>query len=161
MATKCPHCSTQLCDRRSLNKPLKNIHNIFPDVPMISCFHCSEKVRSLPTLRKHSHISHQQPILKVCYTCRVGFQTKLDYVGHVDNEHGMPILDMEEDDVDSSRPTVSSISGGVNYYEFPPGEKDLDIMEYMFRKRDEVTRIIQKHTHTHTNFPKNFKLTLK
>ena len=158
MAIKCPHCSTQLCDRRSLNKHLKNIHNIFPDIPTFSCFHCSEKVRSLPTLRKHSHISHQQPILKVCYTCRVGFQTKLDYVEHVNNEHGMPILDMEEDDVDSSRPTVSSISGGLNYYEFQPGEKDLDIMEYMFRKRDEVARIIQKHTH---KFPQKLQINVE
>ena len=70
----------------------------------------------------------------------------------------MPILDMEEDDVDSSRPTVSSISGGVNYYEFQPGEKDLDIMEYMFRKRDEVTRIIQKHTH---KFPQKLQINVE
>ena len=110
MAVQCLHCSTQISDRRSLNKHLENIHSIFPDVPTFSCFHCS-----LPTLRKHSHISHQQPILKVCYTFRVGFQTKLDYVEHVDNGHGMPILDMEEDEIDSSRPTVRSISGGVNF----------------------------------------------
>ena len=88
-----------------------------------------------------------------CYTCHVGFQTKLDYAEHVNNEHGLQILDME-DGTDLSRPTVSSISGVVNNYEFQQGEKDLDIMEYMFRKRDEISRIIQKHTHT--NFPKTF-----
>ena len=153
MAIQCPHCSAQLCNRRSLNKHLKNIHKIFPDVPTFRCFHCTEKVRSLPTLRKHSHISHQQPILKVCYTCRVGFQTKLNFADHVKNEHGMPILDMEEDEIDLTRPTVSSISSGVNNYEFQPGENDLDIMEYMFRKRDEVSRTIQN---THKNSPKSF-----
>ena len=158
MAIQCPHCSAQLCNRRSLNKHLKNIHKIFPDVPTFRCFHCSEKVRSLPTLRKHSHISHQQPILKVCYTCRVGFQTKLNYAEHVKNEHGMPILDMEEDEIDLTRPTVSSISGGVNYYEFQPGENDLDIMEYMFRKRDEVSRIIQKHTQ---KFPQKLQVNVE
>ena len=66
---------------------------------------------------------------------------------HVKNEHGMPILDIEEDEIDLTRPTVSSISGGVNYNEFQPLEKDLDIMEFMFRKREEVSRIIQKQTH--------------
>ena len=60
----------------------------------------------------------------------------------------MPILVMEEDEIDLTRLTVSSISGGVNYYELQPGEKDLDIMEFMFRKREEGSRIIQKHTHT-------------
>ena len=64
---------------------------------------------------------------------------------------------MEEDEVDSSRPTVSSISGGVNYYEFQMEEKDLDIMEYMFRKREGVSRTIQKHTHTH-KFPQELQL---
>ena len=39
----------------------------------------------------------------------------------------MPILDMGEDEIDSSRPTVSSIRVGVNYYQFQPGEKDLDL----------------------------------
>ena len=115
---------------------------------MFCCFHCSEKVRSLPTLRKHSHFSHQQPILKVCYTCRVGFQTKLNYVEHVKNEHGMPIMDMEEDEIDLTRPALSSISDGVNYNEFQPGEKALDIMENMFRMLDEVSGIIQKNTLT-------------
>ena len=76
------------------------MHNIFPDIPKFCCFHCSEKDRSLPALRKLSHIPHPQPILKVCYTCRVGFQTQLDYAEHVNNEHGMPILDMEEDEID-------------------------------------------------------------
>ena len=37
----------------------------------------------------------------------------------------MPILDMEEDQIDLTRPTVISISGCVNVYEFQPGEKDL------------------------------------
>ena len=91
----------------------------------------------------------------MCYTCRVGIQTKLNYAEHVKNKPGMPILDMEEDEIDLTRPIVSSISGVVNYYEFQPGEKDLDILKYMFRKRDEVSRIMQKHTHT--NSPKNFK----
>ena len=154
MAIQCPHCSAQLRNRRSLNKHLKNIHKNFPDLPTFRCFHCSEKVRSLPTLRKHSHTSHQQPILKVCYTCRVGFQTKLNYAGHVKNEHGMPILDMKEDEFDLTRPTVSSISGCVNYYEFQPGENDLDIMEFIFRKPEEVSRISKN---THKNSPKNFK----
>ena len=158
MAILCPHFSAQLCNRRSPNKQLKNIRKIFPDVSMFRCFHCSEKVRSLPTMRKHSRILQQQPILKVCYTCRVGFLTKLNYAEHVKNEHGMPILDMEEYEIDLTRSTVSSISGGVNYYEFQPGEKDLDIMEYMFRKRDEMSRIIQKHTHI---LPQNFKQTWK
>ena len=58
----------------------------------------------------------------------------------------MPKLDMKEDEFDLTRPTVSSISGCVNYYEFQPGENDLDIMEFMFRKPEEVSRIIQKHT---------------
>ena len=60
----------------------------------------------------------------------------------------MSILNMEEDMIDSSMSSLSSISGGVNYYEFQPEDKYLDIMEYMFRKRDEVSRTIQKHTHT-------------
>ena len=59
----------------------------------------------------------------------------------------MPILDMEEDQIDLTRPTVISISGCVNFYEFQPGEKDLEIMDYIFRKRDEVSRVIQKHIH--------------
>ena len=125
---------------------------------MICCFHCSDKVRSLPTLRKHSHISHQQPILKLCYNCRVGFQIKLNYVEHVKNEHGVPILDMEEDEIDLTKPAVSSISGGVNYYEFQPGEKDLDIMEHMFRMSDEFSRIIQTHTH---KFPEKLKVNVE
>ena len=141
---------------------LKNIHNLFPDVSTFCCFHCSEKVRSLPTLRNFSHISHQQPILKVSYTCRVGFQTKLDYAEHVKNKHGMPILDIEEDETDLTRPTVSSTSGGVNYYEFQWGEKYLDIMDYMFRKRDEVSRIIQKHIHKFPQKPQvNDEMTLQ
>ena len=82
----------------------------------------------------------------MCYTCRVRFQTKLDYTEGNKNEHGIPILGKEEDEVDKTRPTVSSFSVGVNYYEFQAGENDLDIMEYMFRNRDEVSRIIQKHT---------------
>ena len=53
---------------------------------------------------------------------------------------------------------MSSISGGVNYYEFQPGEKDLDIMEFMFRKREEVSRIIQKHTH---KFPQKLQVNVE
>ena len=97
-------------------------------------------------VRKHSHISHQKPFLEVCYKFRVGFQTKLDCAEHVTNKHGMPILDMEEDEIDLTLPTVSSFSGCVIYYEFQPGEKSLDRMENMFRKRDKESRIIQKHT---------------
>ena len=67
----------------------------------------------------------------------------------------MSIFDMEEDKTDSSMSSLSSISGGVNYYEFQPGDKYLDIMEYLFRKRDEVSRTIQKHKH---QFPQKQKL---
>ena len=65
---------------------------------------------------------------------------------------------MEEDGIDLTRPTVSSISGGVYYYEFQPGENDLDIMEYLFIRRDEVSRIIQKHTQ---KFPQKLQLNVE
>ena len=112
----------------------------------------------MPTLRKHSHISHQQPILKVCYTCRIGFQTKLNYAEHVKNEHDMPILDLEQDEIDLTRSTVSSISGGVNYYDSQPEEKDLDIVEFMFRKRKKVSRFIQKRAH---KFPQKLQVNVE
>ena len=65
---------------------------------------------------------------------------------------------MEEDEIDLTRPTVSSISCGVNYYEFQPGENDLDILEYMFRRRDEVPRIIQKHAQ---KFPQKLQVNVE
>ena len=63
------------------------------------------------------------------------------------NEHGLPILDLEIHEVDTSRPTVSSISDGVNYYEFEPAQRDLDIMEYLFRNREEISKTVQTKTH--------------
>ena len=158
MPVQCSNCSAQLSNRRSLNKHMKKIDKIFPDIPTFSCFQCSENVRSLPTLRKHSHISHQQPILKVCYTCRVGFQSNLEYAEHINNEHGLPILDLETHEVDTSRPTVSSISDGVNYYEFEPAQGDLDIMEYLFRNQEEISKTVQKHTQ---KFPQKVQLVVE
>ena len=105
---KDPQSSTRLCDRRSLNKHLKNFHNIFPDVPTFCCFHCSENVRSLPTLHQFSHISQLQPALKLCNTCRV--QTQHDYRKHFNNELDMPKWDMEENEIDLTRPRTNVIT---------------------------------------------------
>ena len=153
MAIQCPYCSTQLHDQRSLNKHLKNIHNIFPDILTFCCFHCSEIVRSLPTPRIHSYISHQQPFLKVCYICLVSFQTKLEYAEQVNNEHSMPTLYMEEDEIDSSRPTVRSISGGLNYYKFQQGEKIFDIWNTC---SESVMKYSELSTNTQKHFPNCF-----
>ena len=100
----------------------------------------------------------QRRILKVCYTCRLGSQTRLNYAEYVKNKHGLPKLDLEEDQIDLTRPTVSSISGGVKYYEFQPGEKNLDIMDNMFRKRDEVSRTIEHHTY---KFPQKLQVNVE
>ena len=106
---------------------MKNIHKIFPDIPTFSCFQCFENVRSL-----------------------------LEYAEHINNEHGLPILDLETHEVDTSRPRVSSISNGVNYYEFELAQGDLDIMEYLFRNRGEISKTVQKNTST--GFHKRFNL---
>ena len=61
------------------------------------------------------------------------------------------------DPVESSpaTPVVSSIKGGINYYELHPTSNDLDIMEYLFRKRNEIEEIIRKHTN---QYPQKMQL---
>ena len=95
MPLQCTNCPAQLSDRRALNKHLLRKHDIQPNVPTFSCFGCSAQVKSLPSLRKHSQVSHHQPILKVCYACRMGFQSKFDFARHINNEHGLPVYEMD------------------------------------------------------------------
>ena len=109
-------------------------------------------------MRNHSLLTHQQPILKICDTCRIGFQLKLEYVNHVSNHHRLPIYDMDLNEIHNSTPTLSSINGGVNYYKFEPKSNDIDIMEYLFKKRDEVTDIVRKHTN---HYPQKLQLTVE
>ena len=146
MPLQCTNCPAQLSDRRALNKLLLRKHDIHPNVPTFSCFSCSEQVKSLPSLRKHSQVSHHQPILKVCYACRMRFQSKFDFARHINNEHGHPVYEMDSVKSSPATPVVSSIKGGINYYELHPASNDLDIMEYLFRKRNEIEEIIRKHT---------------
>ena len=65
---------------------------------------------------------------------------------HVNNEHGLPIYDMNPEDVNSVKPTVTSINGSINYYEITLESTSLDIMEYLFAKRKEISDIVRKHT---------------
>ena len=67
-------------------------------------------------------------------------------------------MDLETHEVDTYRPTVSSISDGVNYYEFEPALGDLDIMEYLFRNREKISKTVQKHTH---KFPQKVQLVVE
>ena len=129
IVVQCTECSSQFSDRQALDKYLQRKHNIYPKVPNLGCFQCSQERKRLPSLRKHSLLTHQQPIFKVCYTCRIGFQSKLEYANHVGNYHGLPIYDMDLNEIHISTPTLSSINGGVNYYEFEPKSNDIDIME--------------------------------
>ena len=158
MVVQCTECSSQLSDRRALNKHLQRKHNIYPKVPTFGCFQCSQEEKSLPSLRKHSLLTHQQPILKICYTSRIGFQSKLEYANHVSNQHGLPIYDMDLNEIHNSTPTLSSINGGVNYYEFEPQSNDIDIMEYLYKKRDEISDIVRKHTN---HYPQKLQLTVE
>ena len=125
----CSECSTQLSDRRSLNKHLQKRHNNYKNVPTFSCSKCSEEKKSLPSLRKHSLLSHHQPILKVCYSCRMGFQSKIDCANHVNNEHGLPDPELDPRETNPSTPILNSIKGGIRYHELVPQVNDLDIME--------------------------------
>ena len=109
MGLQCTECSIQFSDRRSLKKHMKRKQNIFPDVLTISCSQCSANENSLLLLRKHSITNHQKPVVKICYSCRIGFQSKTDYANHVNNEHGLPIYDMAPEDINPVKPTVSSI----------------------------------------------------
>ena len=146
MPLQCTNCPAQLSDRRALNRHLQGKHGIYPNVPTFSCFNSSEQAKSLPSLRKHSKVSHHQPILKVCYACRMGFQSKYDFARHINDVHGVPVYEMDPVKSSPATPVVSSIKGGINYYEFHPTSNDLDIMEYLFRKRNEIEGIIRKHT---------------
>ena len=143
---QCTNCPAQLSDRRALNKHLQRKHDIHPNVPTFSCFSCSEQEKSLPSLRKHSQVSHHQTILKVCYACRMGFQSKFDFARHINNEHGLPVYELDPVESSPATPVVSSIKGGINYYELHPTSNDLVIIEYLFRKRNEIEEIIRKHT---------------
>ena len=155
MPLQCTNCPAQLSDRRALNKHLLRKHDIHPNVPTFSCFSCSEQVKSLPSLRKHSQVSHHQPILNVCYACRMGFQSKFDFARHINNEHGLPFYEMDPVESSPATPVISSIKGGINYYELHPTSNDLDIMEYLFRKRNEIEEIIRKYTN---QYPQKMQL---
>ena len=112
MVVQCTESSWQLSDRRALNKHFQRKHNIYPKVLTFGCFQCSQEVKSLPCLRRHSLLTYQQPMLNICYTCR----------------NGLHIYDMDLDEIHNSTPTRSPINGGVNYYEFKPQSNDIDIM---------------------------------
>ena len=151
----CIECSAQLSDRRSLNKHLQKRHNIYPNVPTFSCFNCSEEKKSLSSLRKHSPVSNHQPILKVCYSCRMGFQSKVDYANHVNNKHGLPVSELDPQETNPSTTILSSIKGVINYYRLVPQVNDLDTMEYLLIKRSEIEDVIRKHTN---QFPQKVQL---
>ena len=158
MGLQCTECSIQLSDRRSLKKHTKRKHNIFPDMLTFSCSQCSANENSLLLLRKHSITNHQKPVVKICYSCRIGFQSKTDYANHVNNEHGLPIYDMAPEDINPVKPTVTSINGSINYYEITPESTSLDIMEYLFAKRKEISDIVRKHTN---QYPQKMQLTVE
>ena len=158
MGLQCTECSIQLSDRRSLKKHMKRKHNIFPDVLTFSCSQCSANENSLLLLRKHSITNHQKPVVKICYSCRIGFQSKTDYANHVNNEHGLPIYDMAPEDINPVKPTATSINGSINYYEITPESTSLDIMEYLFAKRKEISDIVRKHTN---QYPQKMQLTVE
>ena len=65
---------------------------------------------------------------------------------------------MDLNEIHNSTPTLSSINGGVNYYEFEPQSNDIDIMEYLFKKRDEISDIVRKHTN---HYPQKLQLTVE
>ena len=67
----------------------------------------------------------------------MGFQSKVDYANHVNNEHGLPVPELDPSETNPSTPILSSIKGGINYYELVPEVNDLEIMENWFRKRSE------------------------
>ena len=85
----------------------------------------------------------------------MGFQSKVDYANHVNNEHGLPVPELDPQETNPSTPILSSIKGGINYYELVPQVNDLDIMEYLFRKRSEIEDVIRKHTN---QFPQKVQL---
>ena len=146
MALICSECSAQFSDWRSLNKHMQKRHNLYPNVPTFSFSNCSEEKKRLQSLRKHSLVSNHQPILKVCYSCRIGFQSKVDYANHVNNEHGLPVPELDLRETNPSTPILSSMKRGINYYELVPQVNDLGIIEYLFKKRSEIEDVIRKHT---------------
>ena len=84
----------------------------------------------------------------------MGFQSKFDFARHINNEHGLPVYEMDPVESSPAKPVVSSIKGGINY-ELHPTSNDLDIMEYLFRKRNEIEEIIRKHTN---QYPQKMQL---
>ena len=101
-------------------KHMKGKHNIFPDVLTFSCSQCSANENNLLLLRKHSITNHQKPRVKICYSCRIGFQSKTDYANNVNKDYGLLIYDMAPEDINSVKPTVTSINGSISYYMITP-----------------------------------------
>ena len=85
----------------------------------------------------------------------MGFQSKFDFACHINNEHGLPVFEMDPVESSPATPVVSSIKGGINYYELHLTTNDLDIMEYLFRKRNKIEAIIRKHTN---QYPQKMQL---
>ena len=52
-------------------------------------------------------------------------------------------------------PTLSSINGGVNYYESEPQFKDIDIKEHLITELVEIIYVVRKHT---DHCPQNLQL---
>ena len=162
MGLQCTESSMQLSDRRSLKKHMKRKQNIFPDVLTFSCSQCLANENSLLLLRKHYITNHQKRVLKICYSCRIGFQSKIDYANHVNNEHGLTIYDMAPDDMNPVKPTVTSNNGSINYYKTTPESTSLDNMEYVFARRKETSDIVRKHTNLyHQKLQLTLELSLK
>ena len=84
----------------------------------------------------------------------MGFQSKFDFARHINNEHRLPVYEMDPVESSPATPVVSSIKGGINYYELHPTSNDLD-MEYLFRKRNEIEEIIRKNNN---QYPQKMQL---
>ena len=85
----------------------------------------------------------------------MGFQSKADYANRAKTEHGLPVPELDPRETNPSTPILSSIKGGINYNELEPQVNDLEIMEYLFRKRIEIEDVIRKHTN---QFPQTVQL---
>ena len=120
-----------------------------PLKPSLTCSTCRVTNMTLAEVTRHIELNHGSKTAKVCLYCNVVFPSNSEYKTHMENDHGLPVWNLEDvprvhGDIGASM-TQSAFNGAANVYSFKPTADQIDILEYLVGKKAEIDILISSH----------------
>ena len=150
-SVKCTVCPKTLSDKRSLRRHMQVVHKHYVQTNKFVCDECAFANEKNVELEAHMNQQHNSTRPRYCLYCNQFYTDSLKFMEHMNKNHGLPVWDADPENKQNLGILCSeqAFGGLLKTYDIPVGEHEIDLLNFMRCKRDEIENIVQLNTQNH------------